>query len=83
MEQTNKKLITPLGVVFDVILTAIFFVFMLGVCRPHVPIETEPTNTILAALTALPIACVFFVALQCFRVTLVDQLNRKREHKKL
>ncbi|HCR36727.1 MAG TPA: hypothetical protein DIU37_01100 [Opitutae bacterium] len=79
MQTIRQKLISTKAVIFDLFLTAIFFVCMVWVCDSHVFIEVEPTRTILACFTALCLTGVFWLGLQLFRVTLSDQRQQRRK----
>jgi len=74
----EAKLTTPGRIVFDLLLTGLFFVFMTYVLRPFVPAQTEFYTWLFSGFTALPLTGVFWLATQMFRVTLTDQMRRKK-----
>jgi uncharacterized protein YqgC (DUF456 family) len=68
MEQPTEKFTTPLSLVVDLVLLVLFFVYMFGVLKPHVP-STDPKMIALwAALGSSCMTGVFWLALQMFRV---------------
>lgn len=75
----DKKLTTTKSVIFDIFLSIIFLVYMTFVCAEHAPAQTESMRYIVGAYTATCLTGVFWIAVQLFRVTLVDQLNRRRK----
>lgn len=78
----KPKLVTKWGVVVDLTLTVVFFLWMSTILRKHVPWgEAGETAVILGSL--LCSAClsgVLWMALSLFRVTLADQMLPKNEH---
>lgn len=77
----QEKLTSPKTILFDLVLTGIFFLFMTSMLRPFVPAQTPAIIWFFAAFTALPLTGVFWLASQMFRVTLTDQLRRKKAEK--
>jgi hypothetical protein len=77
-ENDNRKMISPLGHVIDLVLAGVFFLFMQRVCYAHTPDTSEKWKQILAAYTAVALTGVFWLVLQGLRVTLVDQIRRKK-----
>ncbi len=74
----DKKLVGPLAIIFDLGLTAVFFLFMWYVAYAHTPDFSERGRQISAAFCSLCITGVFWLCVQGFRVTLVDQMRRKK-----
>jgi len=74
----QRKLINPIWHVACLIPTAIFFVYMSGVAYNHAPDWSETGKRIAGAYTALCLTGVFWMCLQGFYVTLVDQMRRKK-----
>ena len=72
----DQKLTSPKTILFDLVLTGIFFLFMTWVLRPFVPAQSAFVIWFFAGFTALPLTGVFWLACQMFRVTLTDQLRR-------
>ena len=77
MDSTNKPLISPRGVIIDLVLSVIFFIFMSWVLRGFVPARTEPNITIFAVITASCLTAVFWLALSMFHTVLADQRRRR------
>lgn len=76
--QENKKLVGKVAIIFDLTLALIFFVIMSFVLRQFVPMQGKGVVEFWAAFTALPMTGVFWIIIQMFRVTLVDQLRRAK-----
>ena len=76
-QQEEKKLVGKIANVIDVILALTFFAIMAFVLRPFVPFQGKGVVELWAAFTALPMAGVFWLVIQMFRVTLVDQMRSK------
>lgn len=76
-----EKLTSPKTVVFDLGLTAIFYVAMTQLLTPFAVGDNPSTfgRYLQAAFCAVPVTGVFFIALEMFRVTLTDQLRRKKD----
>jgi len=72
------KLVGPLAIIFDLGLTAIFFLCLWRVCYSHTPDFSEFGKQVSAAYCALSLTGVFWLCLQGFRVTIVDQIRRKK-----
>ena len=79
MENMKPKLVTKQGVIIDLILTVVFFVWITSILKKHVPwAEAGPTAVLLgAADCGLCLSGVFWMALSLFRVTLADQMLPK------
>ena len=77
----ERKLASKGGIVLDILLTGIFFIFMVSVLKEHVPAETSKMQLIFSVFTALPLAGVFWLALGLFRVTVADMKLRRKEGK--
>ncbi len=79
-----EKLTSPKTVIFDLGLTAIFYISMTQMLTPFAVGDNPSTfvRYLQAAFCAVPITGVFFIALEMFRVTLTDQLRRKKDAKK-
>jgi len=74
----ERKLIHPIWHVASLIPTAIFFVYMQRVTYSHTPDWSDTHKQIAAAYTSLCLTGVFWMCLQGFYVTLVDQRRRKQ-----
>lgn len=77
-KQEEKKLVGKLANVIDIAMALIFFVIMAFALRPFVPMQGKGVVEFWAAFTALPMAGVFWIVVQMFRVTLVDQIRAKK-----
>ena len=76
----SPKLISRRGIFIDLALSALFFVFMSAVLKKHVPWTEAPAlwQWAGALYAALCLTLVFWMAACLFRVTLVDQLLRRK-----
>jgi hypothetical protein len=77
-EPDTRKLISPLAHVAFLVLTAVFFACMYPVIYPHTPDFGDRGKMAVAAYTTLSITVIFWIVLNCFWVTLVDQRRRKK-----
>jgi hypothetical protein len=79
MDNLRPKLVSKSGAILDVILTVIFFVWMTGILKKHVPWVEEGETAVLvgAAACSLCLSGVFWMALSLFRVTLADQIIQR------
>ncbi len=79
MENLRPKLVTKTGVAIDLVLTALFFVWMTDILKKHVPWEEAGPQAVLlgAAYCSLCLSGVLWLALSLFRVTLVDQIFQR------
>jgi hypothetical protein len=75
---TEPKLVSKMAIVVDLLLTLIFYGMMAVVLIPFVPMQGKGEPEIWAAFTAIPLAGVFWLLVQMFRVTLTDQLRRSK-----
>ena len=72
----SSPLITPKAIIFDIFLVGIFFYFMFGVVQDHVPFEQETLKRYATTYATTCVSGVFWLALQCLRVTWKDQYQR-------
>lgn len=77
----EAKLVGKVSIITDLLLTLIFYVIMAFVLRPFVPMEGKGVTEFWAAFSAMPLAGVFWLLIQMFRVTLTDQLRRSKKAK--
>jgi len=77
-QETEKKLVGKTAVVVDIGIAGLFYVFMAFALRAHVPFQGSQNVALWGAVTAIPVTGVFWLALQMFRVTLVDQIRRRK-----
>ena len=75
--QEQKKLIGPVGIVFDLILTVVFYFYMASVLVNHVHLEVD-NKVLMGAFAALPLAGGFWLAINMLRVTWVDHKRNPR-----
>lgn len=74
----DEKLISTGGIIFDLILTLLFGIFMTWVCSHHAPgASLESTRWVLGAFAAVPVTGTFWLALCLGRVTIVDMRRRR------
>ena len=76
-EPSSPPLVSKKGIVIDLFLTVLFFLFMREVLVPHVPSQDPLAVTIVSSMTAFCMSGVFWLATGMFRVTLVDYLRNK------
>lgn len=82
MEAENRKLVTPLGALIDVVICGVvFLVFFLFIIPPHVPFYEPFWKYFFSAYTSVVMAGFAWLALCLFRVTLVDQLRARKQSK--
>jgi len=80
-ESPSQPLITKKGVLIDLFLTVLFFLFMREILVPHVPSQDPTAVAIVSSMTSFCMSGVFWLAAGMFRVTLVDYLNNQPEKK--
>ena len=82
-QEKNKeaRLVGKISIITDILLALVFYVVMAFVLRPFVPMEGNGVTEFWAAFTAIPLAGVFWLLVQMFRVTLTDQLRRTKKAK--
>lgn len=78
MSQPNPKLATPASIAVDAVLVLGFFAFMFSILRPHVPSQTPSMILLWAGLTSACMSCVFWLAIQMFRVVHRAQKSRSK-----
>ena len=83
MDNLRPKLVTKSGAALDVVISAIFFVWMTTVLKKHVPWVEEGETAVLlgAAYCSLCLSGVLWMALSLFRVTLTDQIFQRNATK--
>jgi len=80
MEAENRKLVSPLGALTDVVLAGIvFIVFCFFIIPPHVPFYDPAWNFVFSAYTSLVMAGFAWLAFSLFRVTLIDQRRARKQ----
>lgn len=75
----EQKHVSPLTIAVDLVLCAIFFYFMFGWVKSHVPSNDPKFVLIFGALTALCVTGVFWIAIQMFRVVVAGEKRLKAE----
>ncbi|MGE9295108.1 MAG: hypothetical protein ACQKBV_02310 [Puniceicoccales bacterium] len=79
MEAENRRLVTPLGALIDVVLSGlVFLVFFIFIIPPHVPFYDPFWKTLFTAYTSIVMAGFSWLAFCLFRVTLIDQLRANK-----
>jgi hypothetical protein len=73
-----QPLVSKKGVLIDLGLSVLFFLFMREVLVPHVPSQDPTSVLIVSSMTALCMTGVFWIAANMFRVTRVDYNQRKK-----
>ena len=80
MEVENRKLVGVLGVLVDVAIAfCVFLVFMFVIIPSHVPIFDPTWKMIFSGYCSVVMGGFSWLALCLFRVTLVDQLRRRKQ----
>lgn len=78
----EKKLISKTGIIFDVVVTLIFGVFMTWICSHHAPpLAKTSTCWIVGFFAAIPVTATFWLGMNLFRITLVDMLRTRQENR--
>ena len=76
----EKKLISTGGIIFDLVITILFGIYMTWICGHHTPpLAKESTRLIVGAFAALPITGIFWLSLNLLRLTMVDMLRRRKK----
>ena len=78
MNEEKPKLITRGGIIFDLIISVIFFIGMLPIISEHVPDDRPLWVNIFGTYTTFGLTLVFWMVLQFLRVTWKDQRLRKK-----
>ena len=78
-EENEKPLVSKLGIVIDLFISILFFLFMQYVLADHVPFQDPLAVNLVAGMSALCMTGVFWIATNMFRVTLVDHKRRRKE----
>jgi hypothetical protein len=78
-EQTH---VTPVTIAVDLVLVGIFFYFMFGWVRSHVPNNNPLFQNFFGASTALCVTGVFWMAIQMYRVVVAGEKRLAAEAKK-
>jgi hypothetical protein len=76
-QPSTPSLISKKGIVIDLLLTLLFFLFMREVLVPHVPSQDPTAINIVSSMTAFCMSGVFWLAAGMFRVTWVDYLQNQ------
>lgn len=80
MEAENRKLVTPLGALIDVVICGVVFLFFfIFVIPSHVPFYEPFWKFFFCAYTSAVMAGFAWLALCLFRVTLIDQLRARKQ----
>jgi len=76
-QPSTPSLISKKGIVIDLLLTLLFFLFMREVLVPHVPSQDPTAINIVSSMTSFCMSGVFWLAAGMFRVTWVDYLQNQ------
>ena len=76
---SEQKHVTPLTIAVDLALVAVFFYFMFGWVKSHVPGTDPKAVPVFGALTAICVTGVFWMAIQMFRVVAAGEKTLKAE----
>ena len=76
-DSSPQPLVSKKGIVIDLVLTVLFFLFMREVLIPHVPSQDPLAVNIVSSMTSFCMSGVFWLAAGMFRVTLVDYQRRQ------
>lgn len=80
LHMEDKKLISKLGIFFDLIVTLIFGIFITLICSHHAPpLAQTSTRYIVGFFAAIPVTTTFWLGITLFRITLVDMLRTRQE----
>ena len=79
---SEQKHVTPVTIAVDLVLVAVFFFFMFGWVKPHVPNNDPKFVFVFGALTALCVTGVFWMAIQMVRVVVAGEKTLKAERSK-
>lgn len=64
----EQKHVTPITIFCDFVLCGVFFYFMFGWVKPHVPASSALFLNFFGASTAACVTAVFWMAIQMFRI---------------
>lgn len=76
---SEQKHVTPVTIAVDLVLVAVFFYFMFGWVKSHVPSNDPKFVILFGGLTALCVTGVFWMAVQMFRIVLAGEKTLKAE----
>jgi heme/copper-type cytochrome/quinol oxidase subunit 2 len=79
VDSSPQPLVSKKGIVIDLILTVLFFLFMREVLIPHVPSQDPLAVNIVSSMTSFCMSGVFWLAAGMFRVTLVDYQKSQQQ----
>ncbi len=78
-DKATEKLVSRKGLIIDLVLAAMWFVFFAFILRPHVPAQSETYQIVIAIFTSSCLTGVFWIALSMFRVVRVDYMRRAND----
>ena len=76
-EDQEQKLASKAGIITDLVLAVLFFLFMRWVLKSHVPSNDPEIIGLIASFTSLCLTLVFWLAASMLRVTWVDWARKK------
>lgn len=74
---SEQKHVTPVTIAVDLVVCAVFFGFMFGWLKPHVPSYNPFFIAFFAASTSLCISGVLWMAIQMFRIVAAGEKTIK------
>ena len=77
-KDAEQAFFSKTGIITVLILSVLFFLFMLWVLAPHVPSQDFYTVMIISSMTSFCMTGVFWIASNMFLVTLVDYKQKKK-----
>lgn len=78
MAQPEKKGVTPVSILVDLVLVVAFFLYIYSVVSPHVPTNDKTMTLVWGGLCAACMSGVFWLCIQMFRVVLAAQRADRR-----
>lgn len=76
---SEQKHVTPATIAVDLVLVGIFFYFMFGWVKSHVPSSDPKFVLFFGASTAICVTGVFWMAIQMFRVVVAGEKRLKEQ----
>lgn len=76
---SEQKHVTPVTITVDLVICAVFFGFMFGWLKPHVPSYNPLFIAFFAASTSLCITGVLWMAIQMFRIVAAGEKTIKAD----
>ena len=74
----EQTLFSKKGIVLNLVLSVLFFLFMREVLVPHVPSQDPKAVMVVSSMTSFCMTGVFWIAANMFLVTWVDYSQKKK-----